>query len=490
MKKLISICLAVSLCLGLFTCAFAAKPQEMYADKLSDFGLLKGTNTGYDLDKTVTRAQAAVMLVRLLGAEETAQQANENHPFTDLPYWASKEIAYLYSLGIAKGIGANTFGSDDICNAKMYTTFMLRALGYSDKSGDFTYDDCLKFGAEKTLFSASLIDTFADDEFTFLREYLVVLSYNALYTTMKGQKVTLYEKLVNDGIITDTFAEAKDMDAINAAQVKTSQLKDIDVTVSGQVYTVDYNSADNTNVTINIKTNYVNGKLNASLEMVAETTYTYYEEAEEVDYASIDEFVSEMYDDDYTGDPTEHDVLYELYYEMHESYQPSTYTETVNLYIKDSIAYYPFYSDDILLAVPLKKYLDMQDDTSENAPKINMALDFLVKNQDKFSAVIGVDTISEIINTIAKDTYSNLGMGSYDYISDYSFAPDFLANNIMCDFALTSDGYISQIDIKFGHISYISHYAGYIEKIYTNAIIKLNNPGKPVTITFPDYLAD
>ena len=493
MKKVISLCLAAALCLGLFTCAFAAKPQEMYADKLSEFGLFKGTQTGYDLDQTVTRSQAAVMLVRLLGAEETAQQASEPHPFSDLPYWASKEIAYLYSMGIARGVSQNTFGSDDLCNAKMYTTFMLRALGYSDKNGDFTYDDCLNFGADKNLFSSSLIETFANDEFVFLRDDLVLLSYNALYATMKGQKTTLYQKLVNDGIIPATFADGEDTDAIEAAQVKTSLLTGIDATISGQSHTRDYDRTTNTTTKMNIKANYVNGKLNASIEMVIETVYTYDEEYEPIDYDYIDQLLREMYGDEYTGDPAEYDEIYELYYDIFSYSRPSTYTETINLYIKDNIAYYPLYSDEILIAVPLKKYLDMSEEVTDNAPKVEIALDFLVKNQDKFSAVIGVDAITEVINTIARDAYLTLSGGDdyyTDYYRNYNFAPDFLAQNIMYDVALTPDGYISQIDVKFSFISYVYYSVAYAEKTYTDFSIKFNNPGQAVAVNFPDYLAD
>ena len=48
--------------------AFAANYTNC-ADSLHEMGLFQGTQNGYDLDRTPTRAEAAVMLVRLLGKE-------------------------------------------------------------------------------------------------------------------------------------------------------------------------------------------------------------------------------------------------------------------------------------------------------------------------------------------------------------------------------------------------------------------------------------
>lgn len=92
MKKFVSACLMA----GLLTCAAGAAQvgtinnnypgdTEAQAQMLYDLGLFKGTDKGFALEKSMTRAEASVMLTRLLGAEKTALAGNWKHPFTDVP---------------------------------------------------------------------------------------------------------------------------------------------------------------------------------------------------------------------------------------------------------------------------------------------------------------------------------------------------------------------------------------------------------------------
>ena len=60
-------------------------------------GLFQDTQNGYDLDRTPTRAEAAVMLVRLLGKETEVKTLTYTAPFTDLKGWEKPYVQYLYS---------------------------------------------------------------------------------------------------------------------------------------------------------------------------------------------------------------------------------------------------------------------------------------------------------------------------------------------------------------------------------------------------------
>ena len=102
MKKFVSACLMA----GLLTCAAGAAQvgtidnnypgdTEAQAQMLYDLGLFKGTDKGFALEKSMTRAEASVMLTRLLGAEKTALAGNWKHPFTDVPQWADKYVGWL-----------------------------------------------------------------------------------------------------------------------------------------------------------------------------------------------------------------------------------------------------------------------------------------------------------------------------------------------------------------------------------------------------------
>lgn len=112
-----------------------------HAEALSSLNVLRGSGGNLMLDKFAERAEGAAMLVRLLGAEGRALTGQFHHPFTDVPDWASPYIGYLYENGLTNGIGNNKFGSRDYIDEKSYLTFLLRALGYTDKdSRDFTWD--------------------------------------------------------------------------------------------------------------------------------------------------------------------------------------------------------------------------------------------------------------------------------------------------------------------------------------------------------------
>ena len=108
---------------------------EDYALKLKEIGVFTGTNAGFELDRAPTRIEAAVMFVRLLGAEQEAKGKKYIHPFTDVPRWASDYVGYLYHEKLSNGISSTAFGSTDKMPAKSYMTFILRALGYSDSTG-------------------------------------------------------------------------------------------------------------------------------------------------------------------------------------------------------------------------------------------------------------------------------------------------------------------------------------------------------------------
>ena len=68
----------------------AEDPYLSSAEALHDLGLFQGTGTNadgtpiYDLDKTPTRNQALIMLVRLLGKEAEAKAGAWDIPFTDV----------------------------------------------------------------------------------------------------------------------------------------------------------------------------------------------------------------------------------------------------------------------------------------------------------------------------------------------------------------------------------------------------------------------
>lgn len=142
MKRILTILAATLLLTAAMAGTASASSYDSVAEELSAIGVFRGTAGGFELDRAPTRSEAAIMLVRLYGAEDEAKAAYEageiSMPFTDVSETAAPSVAWLYSQGITNGTSATTFGASSPCSAKMYCAFLLRALGYED-GVDFLY---------------------------------------------------------------------------------------------------------------------------------------------------------------------------------------------------------------------------------------------------------------------------------------------------------------------------------------------------------------
>lgn len=103
------------------------------AEMLKTLGLFKGTSNGFELDRGLKRVEAAVMLVRLLSAEEQALNGEWTHPFTDVPDWADKYVGWLYESGLTKGMSATKYESYMNTTFEQYALFLRRAQADDDQ---------------------------------------------------------------------------------------------------------------------------------------------------------------------------------------------------------------------------------------------------------------------------------------------------------------------------------------------------------------------
>ncbi len=147
------------------------------------------------------------MLTRLLGQEQAAiadyAAKKISHPFTDVPDWAAAHVAYLYENGLTTGATATAFESENPCTDQMYTTFLLRALGYFEKNGDFAYETAVEFAAQ-----LGLVDDINLPEGDFLRDHVVAMTYTALAVSPKDAESSLLEQLVESGAVSSESAAA------------------------------------------------------------------------------------------------------------------------------------------------------------------------------------------------------------------------------------------------------------------------------------------
>ena len=199
-KWLRAVCVGAAAAAMLTASAFAANYTNC-ADSLHEMGLFQGTQNGYDLDRTPTRAQAAVMLVRLLGKEAEAKALTYTAPFTDLKGWEKPYVQYLYSNGLANGTNRTTFNPTGKCTAQMYAVFLLRALGYSD-TADFSYANAIETAREQGIYDTGIINVQ-----NFLRDDAAAASYTVLSVSPKNSEGTLLDQLVSENAITEADAK-------------------------------------------------------------------------------------------------------------------------------------------------------------------------------------------------------------------------------------------------------------------------------------------
>ena len=179
---------------------YSAKYEED-AELLSELGIFRGSDLGFELERVPTRQEALIMLIRLLGEEEEALAYTGKSPFTDLTGWLEGRnyIHYGSAMGYTNGIDAVTFNQYGAASRHVYLTYVLRALGYDDKAGDFvwntTSDD---LAVEIGLLTSRQLT--AMKESGFYRDHVVLISKNALTAELKDGSMTLGEQLAMNGV--------------------------------------------------------------------------------------------------------------------------------------------------------------------------------------------------------------------------------------------------------------------------------------------------
>lgn len=204
MKRTRMICLLLALVLAvslLAVPALAAEDHVSEADALKELGLFLGTDAGYELERAPSRAEALVLLVRLLGKEAEAKAYNGDCPLADVTgRWMAPYVGWAYDQGITRGVSETAFDADGAANAKMFCAFVLRALGYDEAAGDFTYAAAADKAIELGLLAA-------DGGEAFLRGDCVHVCYQALSSDVKGTEQSLVEKLAAEGAVSRETGE-------------------------------------------------------------------------------------------------------------------------------------------------------------------------------------------------------------------------------------------------------------------------------------------
>ena len=202
-KILITIILIFSLAV---TPAFAAANTQ-YADTLYELGLFKGTENGYELENTLTREQAATVLVRILGEESKLETFAYTQTFDDVSSdrWSYSYVMYCYENDITKGTGEDMFSPEAAIDARQFVTLVLRLMGYTDAEPDTALD----IAVQKGLFNSAVAKELDTNE-KFLRDDMVYIVYRSLMTKTNDGDI-LACVLADKGVITEKEAAEFDI---------------------------------------------------------------------------------------------------------------------------------------------------------------------------------------------------------------------------------------------------------------------------------------
>ena len=201
-KFLALLCTLVLLISALPTAGALTGESTRAADTLATLGLVRGmTADDYALEAPATRAQAAVLLVRLAGGEAAAKADPWFAGFRDLPAWAADSIDYAAHQGWITGVTVLNFKPNDTITANAWCAFLLRMLGYSEKAGDFTIEDAAAFAQRIGLTSTAYGGLLS-------RGDLFEIARDALVFSYKGSGDTVLSRLIGSGTVSRAAANA------------------------------------------------------------------------------------------------------------------------------------------------------------------------------------------------------------------------------------------------------------------------------------------
>lgn len=109
--------------------------QSNYIFDLKGLGILED---GYELEKELTRADAAIYITRLLGYSSLAEgMSSEKFEDVGINHPAGGEIRLLTDLGYISGVSETRFEPNGYLTSEQAATLLVRVLGYEPMANDF-----------------------------------------------------------------------------------------------------------------------------------------------------------------------------------------------------------------------------------------------------------------------------------------------------------------------------------------------------------------
>lgn len=280
---------------GIHTCGINNDPYDQ-AEMLKQLALFGGTKKGFELERNITRAEAAVMLVRFLGAEDQVLTGTWHHPFKDVPQWADKYIGWLYQNGLTSGTSKTRYGAKQNITLEQYAIFLSRAVCGNDdwqSNGIATADEVKLWDKDNGFFTRAAAVGMSTRALTLpctrnsntctMARYLVdhdVFTPQQLLQAAWGVLLPEYRYLDNEGYIYSTIA------GVTVGKTDIGGLRNMTGTDSSMPYFFAYATQGQNTVLyqIDCKTMKSTAVSSKALTNHSEWAYTYAATINEKDY--------------------------------------------------------------------------------------------------------------------------------------------------------------------------------------------------------------
>jgi hypothetical protein len=209
-KKLLSVILSVSITIVLLTGAVLAESPkvevEEMAEALNKLNILQGSNGDFLLNNLIDRAQAATLIIRMLGKDEYVRENADDLRYTKYEdvspeAWYASYIGYSTEHSIVGGNPDGSFTPLDYVTEKAFIKMSLCALGYI-YGEDFDWTNVYQKAYEIGIVKDPSYETRIQDDTDYLRSEAVELLYHALNTNKKGTQTKMAYTLVEEDIMT------------------------------------------------------------------------------------------------------------------------------------------------------------------------------------------------------------------------------------------------------------------------------------------------
>ena len=179
-------------------------------------GLFKGAADGFELSASSTKAHAAVMVVRLLGAEDEVISNSYENNYLDVPDWADDYVGYLVKNGINIANSDKIFGADNNITADAFTVMIMQALGYKEVDIADAPEVVFGYAVQDGILSWNDINLIITSDFN--RGTMAYIANKALSAKFKGSEDTLFSRLNENGAIQEV---PEPTDAVKYGTVKS-----------------------------------------------------------------------------------------------------------------------------------------------------------------------------------------------------------------------------------------------------------------------------